>query len=661
MIDLIRKLPLVGTLALAALLTGCGESTNIQSGDSGSVQTCKNLLNVTCVSGRFIDDAAFNVDYECGVDGGGTVRSVTGVDGGFSCPNGSVVTFFLDNPDNYSELDRIELGSVTVTRPAKIYGDNPSVSNTVYFYVTPRNLAGDGAGNTFSAKAVNITRLLQTLSTDTTDPDQSQYLPTRRVVIDDADKRKIKASVLPEKLDFTLPAAADPANPTDGTFDFAIRDYLLTLADTSKHQLVASSVAVKALEKGVNSTAAGIYLVPGGSVLSTGGLNPIGQEFDADTGAMVGLDTLNNKQFVGSFYLLVDRRGRTFGHGVYSYGASVTSDPWAVWSNPQAMQLTQTGYTASGQVVWPYDHGLTQFRLAMLGTGDTGKYVTLTQGNIRRQAVAGSSQLYKNLFAENSTPSSLGTWSMVDGGSTTFIPSGAYSLEHTIAVAPFMNPDLWNDTVVQFPLPVTVSFYNQEYSNTACAGGRGCKIAELRMVILEDGNIVSDRHGKCGVNLNPATLVYTDDASKQEIPLGVVSNTLNTLLDEGTTPLKTMTLLAMLPSDARLNDALTVTTGYEAYIPYIQFGSNLGENSLLRLDGLANKYQMYGYCSTALWAQGLCGTPDTFQPKVASWVNGYTFMRAIKANKEAPTAAATAALINNSGGTMEAQRTPSCP
>lgn len=660
MIDLIRKLPLVGTLALAALLTGCGgESTNIQGGDSSSVQACSSLLGVTCVSGRFIDDAAFNVDYECGVDGGGTVRSVTGVDGGFSCPNGSVVTFFLDNPDNYSDLDRIELGSVTVSRPAKVYGD--SSTTPVYFYVTPRNLAGDGTGNTFSAKAVNITRLLQTLSTDATDADQSHYLPTRRVVIDDADKRKIKASVLPEKLDFTLPAAADPAVPTEGTFDYEIRNYLQSLADTAKHQLVASSVAVKALEKGVNSTSAGIYLVPGGSILSTGGLNPGGQEFDADTGAMVGLDTGNNKQFVGSFYLLVDRRGRTFGHGVYSYGASLTADPWAVWSNPQAMQLTQTGYTGGGQVVWPYDHGLTQFRFAMLGAGDTGKDVALGQGNIRRQAVAGSSKIYTNLFEETSAPSALGTWSMVDGSNTPFISSGAYTLEHTVAVAPLMNPDLWNSAVVQFPLPITVSFYNREYSNTACAGGRGCKIAELRMVILEDGNIVSDRYGDCGAHVNPATLVHTNDASKQEIPLGVVSNALNTLLDEGTPPLKTLTLLAMLPNDARLADALTVTTGYEAYIPYIQFGSNLGENSLLRLDGLANKYQMYGYCSTALWIQGLCGTPSTFQPKVASWVNGYTFMRAIKANKEAPTAAATAALVNNSGGTMEAQRTPSCP
>lgn len=674
MIQLIRNLFLPNGLALALLLAGCGESTNIEGNNGSSVQSCASLLEATCVSGRLIDDAAFNVDYECGVDGGGTVRAVTDVDGGFSCPTGSVVNFFLDNPDSNDESDRIDLGSVTVVRPAQIFGDSPT-ANPVYFYVTPRMLAGDGAGNGFSSRARNIARLLQTLSSDLTDLNQAEYLPTRRVIITDDDKRKITAAVLPDTLDFTLSPATDPAMPADGTFDAEIHDYLATLADTRKHQLISDDEALVALEKGAFNVSAGIYLVPGGSVLSTGSFDPASKIFNADTGAMVGLDIANSKQFVGSFYMLVDRRGRTISHGVYSYGAPAPSENWSVWSDPQAMQLTQTGYTQGALPLWPMDQSLTQVRMALLGASDAGKYVQLTQGNIRRQAVAGSAAIYLNLFEETSAPTALGQWNMVDGsGTTTFVSNGAFTLDHFVAVAPLMNPDLWKPSVVEFPLPITVTLYNQDYDNVACKEGpvsRGCKIADIRMVILEDGNIISDRYGSCGAKKDPLdatvkfvnrkTLYVNDDSSKQEIPLGVVANMLDVLKDETNSSLKTMTLLAMLPQDARLNDTISVVSGFESYIPFSQFGSNVGANSLLRVDGIANKFQMYGVCTETMAALGICNTVDAFQPKTATWLNGYTFMKAIKANKTAPSATLTQELIENSGGTMAAQRTPSCP
>ncbi|HET8729532.1 MAG TPA: hypothetical protein VFM34_00265 [Moraxellaceae bacterium] len=650
MIQLARQLTVIASLVLAMLLSGCGgEKTNIQGTAGSQVQSCSSLLGVTCVSGRLIDDAASNVDYECGLSGGGTVRSVTAIDGGFTCPNGSVVTFFLGNPASTNVDDRILLGQVTVERPAMIYGDSPTIP--VYFYVTPRMLAGDGGGGGFSVRAINIARLLQTLSTDTTDADQSGYLPTRRVIISDTDKLQILASRFPNGLDFGQPAATDPSNPPTGTFDYSIKTYLQSLPESSRQQLVSSTIAITALGKGNNSTTAGMYLVPGGSVLSTGSLDPVNQTLSADTGAMVGTDFGNAKQFVGSLYVLADRRGRTIGHGIYSYGTPVAPDPWQVWSDPQPMQLTETGNSYSSMPVWPIDNSLKQFRFALLGSNDTGSYVNLTQGNIIRQAVAGSSTSYTNLFQESSTPDVLGTWSL-EQGTNTYISNGAYTLEHTVSVAPLMNPDLWNSSVVTFPLPITVTLWNQDYTNSACT--RGCRVADIRMTILQDGNIISDRFDDCGANVDPQSLVYNNDPSKQEIPLGVVANILNTLLDEGTTPLKTMTLLAMLPNDTRLNDSMVVQTGFESYVPYVQFGSNLGENSLLRVDGNVNKFQTYGYCSNDFAQLGLCAYPNTFQPGVATWLNGLTFMKAIKANKVAPTDPATQALSVNIGGTMTA-------
>lgn len=656
MIQLIRTSIFIGTLALMTLLSGCGgEKTNITGDASSTVQACSSLLGVTCVSGRLIDDAASNVDYQCGIDGSGTVRSLTAIDGGFSCPSGSVATFFLANPASTNIADRIVLGSVTVTRPAMVYG---SASTTpIYFYVTPRTLAGDSVGSSFSVRALNIARLMQTLSTDTTDAGQTGYLPSRRVVIDDADKRKILASVLPAKLDFSLPAATDPVNPEPGSFDATIAPYLQSLADATKHQLIPSGNGYIALEKGSNSTVAGVYLVPG-SLLSLVSASPSDQNFDANSGSMVGVDFGSGKDFAGGLYMLVDRRGRTLGNGVYSYGVPSSTTQWQLWSDPQPLQLTQTGNTLDNIPLWPLDNNVAGLRFALLGSSDVGKYASLTQGVISRQAVAGSAQVYTNLFAESSTPSALGQWSLVDGSGATFISGGAYTLERTQPVAPLMNPDLWNSSVVTFPLPITVSLYNSDYSNASC-GSKGCKIADIRMVVLQDGNIISDRFGDCGANVDPKTLLVGGDPNKQELPLGTVANILNSVNDETTTPITTMTLLSMLPNDTRFNDTMTATTGYESYIPYIQFGSNLGDNSLLRVDGVTNKFNMYGFCTSSTPA--LCSYPNTFQPGMATWVNAYSIIQYIKANQTAPNDPATLALKVNKNGLMSAQRTPTCP
>lgn len=651
----IMKTRLSAALATAAtlLLSGCGESTNIAGEGAGTVSSCSSLLNVTCVTGRLIDDAAFNVDYECGLPEAGTVRSVTASDGSFICPNGSVAKFALVNPDNRDF--RIELGEVTITRPAAVYGESTVIP--VYFYVTPRHLAGDTIGNDYSVRALNIVRFLQTLSDDTRDADLSRNLPTRRILISDADKRKINDTVLPEELDFSRSIAADPANPSVGSFDHDVKPYLDSLGDPSKSQLISLLQAGTAITKGIFSTFAGMYLVPGGSILSTGSLLPGDTSFDADTGAMVGYDAASDRNFVGSFYLLVDRRGRSIGSGVYSYG---TGSNWAVWSNPQAMELVETGRAAAGVPRWPMDGNLTTFRFAL--NGDSGRFVRLDQGVMRREAVAGSDEVYRRLFKETPGAGVLGRWSMTDGSSsTTYITAGAYTLEHTVAAATYVNPDVWEHDGADFPLPITVTFYNDDRNNGACPTGRGCKIAELRMVVLEDGNLVTDRYGSCGVGVNPETLVVNGNDTMREIPIGTVANALDTLKDEAGT-IRILTLLGMLPSSAGLLDAMTVEPGFEEFIPYIQFGSNLGENSLLRIDGGSGKqYNFYGFCSSALATRGVCSGTGTFQPGIATWLNGYTFMRAIKANKTSPAPANREALNENIGGLMEAKRTPACP
>lgn len=647
-----KKLHTLLALLTAALLGGCGESTNIEAENGGMVTSCSSLLNVTCVTGRLIDDAVYNVDYEC-ASTNGSVRSVTAIDGSFSCPSGSEVTFSLINPEN--DEFRIELGSVVVRLPAQIYGENSPTP--VYFYVTPRHLAGDLEGSALAVRSINITRLLQTLSTDPIDADQSGFLPTRTVRISDDDKRKIDADTMIESLAFSSAVSSTPASPDAGTFDFAAKD-LLTAA--GKFPLISRAQAETALTKGVYSTMAGMYSMPGGSVLSLGALSPGSAVTTADTGAMVGYDISAGKTFLGALYALVDRRGRTIASGVYSYGIA-TGESWSIWSAPKPMQLASTGTTRGNLPYWPLDGDLTQLELDLLGAGDATKKVKFTQGIMLREAIAGSARVYSNLFKESGTATQYGKWDLVDTVSPSpYVNGGAYTLQHTQAVAPLMNPDIWTDDVITFPLPITVTIFNRDYNNGACDGTPGCKMAELKMVILKDGNIISDRYGSCGVGVDPDTLLVDGNPAEQEIPLGVVANALDTLQDGTNSSIKTLNLLVMLPDDARMNETLSVEPGFEEYLPYLQFGSNLGDYSVLRVDG-TDPFDMYGLCTSALAIGGFCSTVGSFHPGVATWLNGYTFMRTLNLIEQEPTPPEVEDLIYNMGGLMTSERTPGCP
>lgn len=651
------------SLIVAMLLAGCGESTNIQPKSVGTVTACSSLLGVTCVTGRFIDDAAFNVDYEC-ASPSGIVRSVTAEDGSFSCPNGSDATFFLANPDDADQ--QITLGSVKVLAPARIYGDAPPFP--IYFYVTPRSLAGDAVGNSVSTRALNITRLLQTLSTDTT----SANLPSRRIVISDDIKRRITALTQVDEEVFSLAIASDPAAPVDGTFDYAIAPFLSALGPLAPDVLISGGEASAALYKGLYSTTAGFYLVPGSLLSFDNSFDPTGFVTSADVGAMVGYNLGSGDTFIGSIYALVDRRGRVIANGLYSYGTPPAGQSWALWSDPQPMDLTSSGLTRGGLVAFPVDGDLTKMQFALRGPDDASSVLRLSRGVMRREAVAGSAKVYENLFQETGTDELYGRWSLGTAGSATSqISNGAYTLERTISVATWMNPDLWRDSEVGgFPIPVTVSIYNSDYGNAACStasSSPGCKMAELRMLILEDGNIISDRYQTCGAGVNPETLVVNNDPSRREVPLGTVSSITDSTTDRTGAVMKTMSLLAIIPNDPSLNDPLNplldVEPGFASYLPYLQLGANFGDISLLRVDGAVNRYEMYGRCTSFLAVLGLCTVAtdadiDSLQPGIAPWVNNYTFAQAIKANKSGSPSFNT--LKANSAGLLRSTRS-TCP
>jgi hypothetical protein len=623
----------LGLLAAVLLLGGCGESDNIGQNDVGAVNDCNSIPGASCVRGRFIDDAAVNVNYECGIDGAGLVRSVTAADGGFVCPNGSEATFSLTHPDN-SAL-KITLGKVRISKPANLSGSGQSSSH--YFYVTPRHLASDNSSTGPSQAAVNITRFLQTLSEDTLDTD----LPSHRVIISDATKRKITAAVVKD-IDFKLPLAATPAAPADGTFEAAVKPFLQSVSKS----LISNLEGNELLQKGVYSTMAGVY-----------------ESFDltaqATSSAAGGMYGVGGGNFVGALWNLVDRRGRTIGSGVYSYKAAADT---VLWSEPKAMSLKSTPNPSAPSVAsnaWPLNGDLDGFTYDLVtDIGDpTGQIANITNGIMRRGAIAGNTHTYEALFAETPNSSDLGRWSLSTSPTTTPLTGGSLTLVHTAPAAPSMNPDLWRPDRINFPIPVTVKLMNSDFTCSSL----GCEIASFRMVILRDGNIISDKHGRCGkefipptgteparyADINPETLKYEDNA--QEVPIGVVQNILGQLHDDNGATMEAMTMLVMIPNDPDFR-------AISPYLPYVQFGSGFGDDSLLRVDGSVNSLRSYGFCTEGKKSDGVCQRQGVFAVDRATWRNNLTTVKAFNS-------AATQAEKDNVGGFIVSLPTPaaSCP
>lgn len=593
---------LKGMAAVPALLAlaSCGESDNIQSSDVGAVSTCKSIPGASCVSGRFVDDAVANLNYECGLEGAGVVRSVTAADGGFSCPNGSLVTFSLVHPENPGI--KLEIGSTRVVKPADL-----GSSLSLFFYVTPLDLFRDKLIDGYSNSSVNLARLLHTLSVDTADP----ALPSYRILISDDAKRRLTPKVV-EAVKFSLaPERTDLLNPAEDTFDFVLRDYMQSF--DPELQLISADEASRRLSRGVFTSMAGYYEA----------ISPLGRA-GLDTSA--GMHGIGGSYFVGAVGFIVDRRGRMVGSGVYSYEPDSNT---ILWSNPKAMTLETRNWSPLGDLA-----GL-EFRMVDSAGVPTGQAAVITSGNIRRQAVAGSDFLYRQLFNETPGDGVLARWRLTESGATAF-SSGRITMSRNVSVATWMNPDLWNADKLSFPLAVKVTLHN---SDSNC-GPLGCAIGTFRMLILADGNVVSDIQQKCGVNLNESTLTYPSGGT--EVSLGTVASISDAFPVQGGGRMDAMSVLVMIPEHPHFR-------AISPYLPYAQFGSTLGESSVLRTDGV-NGLRSYGLCSADWIDAGQCSTSNTFAPDIASWGNRVTTVRAQKSG--------LAADVLNSAGVIVSQPTP---
>ncbi len=700
-----RCLRAVFPVVAGVLLASCeGETSNLPDPIVGPVTKCSTLANTTCIPGRFIVDAVQDLDYECG-----KVRSRTELDGFFSCPKDSEATFSLIQPDvPLSEAKRITLGSVTIRRPAAICVVRPPTENDegedcsgrppMYVYVTPIDLAPNNA-----LAQNNITRLLQTLSTDnnTTIPLNS---PARRVVLSQDDKEKL--SGLSQSIvanDFSKPASTtlpgDPAYPDVLSFDEIVQPFL-TMLPAGRNTLISSSAADVALTRGVASTLAGMYVTPNLFSVCSGGDDCNDAGLTGSTGT-----TAADSRLIGAIWSLVDRKRRTVGGGVYSQG--VASLPLNSFSDPKPMALLPGSFEQShGVPLWPRTgnlNGLSVQLHDLVGNEPgpaTNKQLILTQGRMERGAVAGTATIYRNLFGDNpdASASPLGQWKLVDSisPSNNICPVGSgagsapciensvhkttYTLIHNPAVATTLDPAFWHNfqglassPTIKFPLNIKAVFKNSKLdgSGNLTSASRE-SLGTVYFTILADGNIVTNLNydpsaatKNCNADLDLDTL--QEPGGFQEYSMGTVMSITETLGTDFPPKTVFMTPLFILP------DAYAI---HGAKLPGIQAGSNIERSFAIRI-GAGSGFSSHadflkshsvirlrngdsisgGTCANEKGCVSL--TPDT-----AEWINQWRTLRASwsSSNEPSPTnpGPITKQLVYDSLGIVETGPVAGC-
>jgi hypothetical protein len=239
----------------------------------------------------------------------------------------------------------------------------------------------------------------------------------------------------------------------------------------------------------------------------------------------------------------------------------------------------------------------------------------MSSGVLDRGVIAGSNEVYKSYFGDATAPT-VGRWQFNDGAvptnditsaNATIAP--AFTLIRNVPAAPTLDPDSWERIRASFPLNVAVNFYDNDTAVDDGSGNKGALInsAPVRITVLADGNIVSDKNSDCNVGIDPDTL--KDAKGQQEVPLGLVQNIFT--LSSGRSYL---TIIMMLPN----------TADYDADLRYAQVLTNLSGSSsgaqpvLLRVDG-----------SAATNTEYLALTDYQYSAKKAPWYNAWKSYRNI--------------------------------
>lgn len=558
-----------------------------------------------CVSGRFIADAVENLDYKCA-----KIQARTDVDGAFSCPKNQPVTFYLLNPDDTvaeSERKQIVLGQVTVRKPALASGR---------FYVTPATLLPNSV-----VGRLNMVRLLLALNKDPLAI--SLNSPAHRIKLDQADKEKL--SKLAQQItatDFERPID-DGSVLFENTFDALVQPFLAELSPAVT--LASRADAELVLKRSVYASSAGMY-----TANSLAGYIDLGSCTDCSelgaaglsgTTAQTGTPGSSDISFAGDTWLLVDRKGRLLGQGIYATKQGNLTGALTYVAYPVKPMILEQGSLESSGIssipFWPSSGLLKGLSFSLQDVGSDNKprpfasgerRLTFFQGTMEKGAVAGTRTTYNNLFGDYPDADNvLGLWQLEDstsGGkpicpdSDGLVTTGHaspcvrtpnhranYTLVRSSPVAPTLDPQAWENVSnplyprIRFPLNIKMIFKNAG-TTTATEKTWG----PIYVSVLRDGNIVTNLNydpdavtPDCNVDIDPDTL--KDQTGQQEYPIGTILNISRTSSDDS------------IPEEVFIAPLLTVPNipayaglaGTDGMLPYIQFLSNIGQSFSIRL------------------------------------------------------------------------------
>ncbi len=587
-------------ISLAGCGSGGGSKLNSQNLTNASVTaSCSSLSGVTCIAGRFIDDAVANLHYACS-DAAGTVQSVTDAGGGFSCPNDSgQVDFYLINNAGTVKVD---LGSVAVTQTS----DTTGLTTPGYLVVTPRTLAGEDANGseTYSNTSLNITRFLflfEPLSNAIATispanvitaslPDQEQLATLMPVTTSTASSSTATSSV-------TTVLSASDFSLNEAGFNAKVQPLVTALARPLGTQAQASAH----LDATLNATRAGLYSSPGSAFASS----------SVSTAGFYGSN--GTAQLFVDPYLMYDRAGRVFGFAVtdlLSCNGGCANTTNSLFSGAE-LSVFSPDLTPSSFSVFSRGG---QWRDTLTLPGSEG-VVSISQGRLYRDHIMDNANNYQSTYgASVQVPlADLGQFNLPQQGM-----SGSYALIRSTLVAPTLDPSIWPSKVV-LPLSLLLTFN----STTQIVG-------QLGITILPDGNIVTDLNRSCA-SVDPATLV--DAKGVQQYPVGVIANVFSY---NGATYLSPVFLLPVISA-----------------IPTALQGVIVGESDIqqtlvrLRIDPSNYQYQMYANAIDTTTHLPLPDGPSN----PAVWMNFYQ-IRLVLAAVNSSTSGTSAPSSTTASGTL---------
>lgn len=495
--------------ALIALLSACGEASNdladpIANTDELTTITCQE--KDFCISGQFVDEVVVGLNYTCNL-----VEGITDDDGVFTCPNNSVVTFFLKSATGNRKID---IGKYRVRTLGNASSSNLIKINLI---VTPESLltsVDTTADGDTPVKLPNVLRLLQALDND----GHTGNNAINRIVIDPKDKKAID--------ELPVDVVVTDFARTTADFDNLLKPMFDTIAGKSISSITPEQ-ALARYQSFLPVIHGGVYeIVPNIAGVVN---NDKSQTFNG----MFGRFSNSDLHSMVSMFFLVDREGKTIGNGLEWQNtftdAELNNDLivsrllFGVAPTNLEFSSTDMGFDGDGKV-----------KPNFILNSTTGK-VKITQGTLLKGSIAGSERFYRNTYGLTDTEAldstKLGKWQRL-GNDNALQLTGTFNLQKNRDINMYLDSTIWRtiDNIAVgdkpiFPLHLTMRL--KDGDRTAICGGvggNGCLVGDMGITILENGNIITDRDNNCGA-VDSVTL--QDSASAmQEHRLGLVATVL---------------------------------------------------------------------------------------------------------------------------------------